>query len=174
MNVGDIQEYFVVYYQSHRTLLWIWMMLWVGTVIPFFLKYSTVNVSFEGVEIGLIFTLSGTCQLNIHIIKRNCKRKSMKKHQQRGSCQELSHLVVHLKPSKSRGLPIGEWFPQWHCYTHENNWHSIHKWGSFPKNTRWEYSSILTIIIYIVQIWNHLDINIYKKLTYITLTHKLY
>ena len=35
-NVGNIQEYFVEYYQSHRTLLWIWTMfcyLWILFVL---------------------------------------------------------------------------------------------------------------------------------------------
>ena len=41
LNVGNILEYYVEYRHSHRTFLWIWIMLWI-------FSYSPINVFFFG------------------------------------------------------------------------------------------------------------------------------
>ena len=41
LNVGNILEYYVEYRHSHRTFLWIWIMLWI-------FSYSPINVFFLG------------------------------------------------------------------------------------------------------------------------------
>ena len=35
LDVGNIREYSMEYYESHKTLLWIWIMLWSITVVSY-------------------------------------------------------------------------------------------------------------------------------------------